>query len=125
MNNVTQFPEPAIEEETEPSKFSIAYAKWRKALANIDELENAGHGLKGNTPEYKQHEDAVSTASDIERDAVWEMIQAPAEKQLDIVRRAHVTQELFLCGDWEGWWTDRRHLMMLQRLVLDLQSATS
>lgn len=121
MTNVTHFPAATTEDERGPSKFSLAYAKWMRARADVMQIENAGPSVKFGAPECQQQEDALGAASDAECDAVWEMIRAPAETTLDIQRRARVMQSLMLWCDNYGWYLDNRHILMMQSLVLDLQ----
>ena len=122
MTNITQLPNTAPVEERKPTPFALAYTKWLKARAAVQEVENAGCSVKSGAPECEQNEDAMAAADDAEGEAVWEMIRAPSQDSLDTVRRAHVTQTLFLWGDQNGWYVDKRHLLMMQSLVLDLQN---
>jgi hypothetical protein len=122
MSNVTQLPNIAAVEDGKPTAFAVAYAKWMKARSDVAELENTGCSVKFGTPECEQHEDAMAAASTDEQEAVWEMIRSPAETSRDTISRAQVTQALFLWCDRNGWYNDKRHLLMLQSLVLDLQN---
>jgi hypothetical protein len=122
MSNVTQLPNTAPVEDGKPTAFALAYAKWMKVRSDVAELENTGCLVKFGTPECRQQEDAMAAACDAEQEVVWEMIRSPAETSSDTISRALVTQALFLWCDRNGWYNDKRHLLMLQSLVLDLQN---
>jgi hypothetical protein len=103
----------------EATAFALAYAKWMKARGEIAVLDDVPAPISAK--KTKEYEKKMEEAVTVEEEATWEMIRCSAESILDIRTRAEVTHSIFVFCQLNGEYTDQRHMMMLAKLVLDLQ----
>jgi hypothetical protein len=93
--------------------FTIAYADWMRARAEIAACEAAPDG------EIRQDERVAEAVAAIAA-AEWKLVQTPAKSFLDVQARATVVRQMFDEADWEGVPTDNRHRVMLDVLVSEI-----